>query len=341
MFGLQHGGFFLLAWELMSLGGAVMILNERLNDQPGGSVLFMLAMLEVGSVALLVAIIIMALPAHGLAFADFARAGALVTVPAMVGVLFVIGFGAKLGLLPFYEWFPGAYGSGSGASGTIMSGVVLNAAYFGISRSLMDWLPSLHMDSAGFGIFIIAVGVLSAILSVLYAFQQEDWRCLLSFSSAENASVAVALLGAALLFRQGGLPDLAGLAWTVALLHLAGHALAKGGLFLTADGVFAATGGYLIRHSLLIKRAAWLFGLGALFCAMSSCRDAAASGVRERVVRFPDGVPGLPSAGPGRPPGAGAGWRRPGTDRRRRLRHLHQSVWHRPVGPRQSQRRVG
>jgi hydrogenase-4 component B len=269
VFGVQHGGFFVLAWELMSLGGAVMILSERLADRPGGSVLFMLAMLEVGSVALLVAIIIMAAPVHGLAFTDFARAGTLVTVPAMVGVLFVIGFGAKLGLLPFYEWFPGAYGSGSGASGAIMSGVVLNAAYFGLTRSLMDWLPSLHMDSAGFGIFVIIVGVLSAILSVLYAFQQEDWRCLLSFSSAENASVAVGLLGVALLFRQGGLPDLAGLAWTVALLHLAGHALAKGGLFLTADGVFAATGGYLIRHSLLIKRAAWLFGLGALFCAMS------------------------------------------------------------------------
>ena len=52
----------------MSLGGAVMILSERLTDRPGGSVLFMLAMLEVGSVALLVAIIIMALPAHGLGF---------------------------------------------------------------------------------------------------------------------------------------------------------------------------------------------------------------------------------------------------------------------------------
>jgi len=269
VFGIQHGGFFLLAWELMSLGGALMILSERLADRPGGSVLFMLAMLEVGSVALLVAIIIMALPVQGLGFIDFARAGALITLPALVGILFMIGFGAKLGLLPFYEWFPGAYGSGSGASGAIMSGVVLNAAYFGLSRSLMDWLPSLHMSSAGFGIFVITVGVFSAILSVLYAFQQEDWRCLLSFSSAENASVAVSLLGASLLFREGGLPDLAGLAWTVALLHLAGHALAKGGLFLTADGAFAATGGYLIRHSLLIKRTAWLFGLGALFCAMS------------------------------------------------------------------------
>ena len=269
VFGVQHGGFFLLAWEMMSLGGAVMILSERLTDEPGGSVLFMLAMLEVGSIALVVAIIIMAQASPGLDFAGFPAAGAAVAVPGLVGVLFVIGFGAKLGLLPFYEWFPGAYGAGSGASGTIMSGVVLNAAYFALARSLMNWLPTLHGHAPRFGIFVVAVGVASAILSVLYAFQQEDWRCLLSFSSAENASVSVALFGAALLFRQGGLPDLAGLAWTVALLHLAGHALAKGGLFLTADGAFAATGGYLIRHSLLLKRTTWLFGLGALFCAMS------------------------------------------------------------------------
>jgi len=111
--------------------------------------------------------------------------------------------------------------------------------------------------------------VLSAILAVLYAFQQEDWRCLLSFSSAENAAIAVTTLGAAIMFRASHLADLAGLAWTVALLHLAGHALAKGCLFLTADGVFMATGSYLIRHTLLARRTTWVFGVGALFAAMS------------------------------------------------------------------------
>jgi hydrogenase-4 component B len=267
--GVQHGGFFLLAWELMGLGSALMILHERLGDQAGNSVLFMLGMLEIGSIALVVAIIMLGFSAHGLMFDGFSRAETVVALPVVVGVLFVIGFGAKLGLLPFYEWFPAAYGTGSGASGALMSGIVLNAAYFGLSRSLMDWLPSLHEGTTGFGIFVVVVGVFSAILSVLYAFQQEDWRCLLGFSSAENASVAVTALGAAIMFQSGGLPDLAGLAWTVALLHLAGHALAKGGLFLTADGVFSATGSYAIRHSLLAKRAGWAFGIGALFCAMS------------------------------------------------------------------------
>ena len=79
-------------------------------------------------------------------------------------------------------------------------------------------------------VVVITVATVSAILTILYAFQQDDWRTLLSFSSAENASIAVAALGAAMLFRSERINDLAGLAWTVALLHLAGHALAKGGL---------------------------------------------------------------------------------------------------------------
>lgn len=272
VFGLDHGGFFLLAWELMSLGGAAMILSERLSPEPGLPVLFMLGMLEVGTVALLAAILLLALPAHGLSFAAFAHVGPNLSAPVQIaiGVLLLIGFGAKLGLLPFYEWFPGAYGSGSGASGALLSGVILNAAFFGLSRGLLNWLPAAGPDGAyGLGVVVVGIGVCSAILAVLYAFQQEDWRHLLSFSSAENAAIAVTALGAAILFRDSKLPALAGLAWTVALLHLAGHALAKGGLFLTADGVFAATGTYLIRHSLLAKRTSWIFGVGALFAAMS------------------------------------------------------------------------
>ncbi len=71
VFGLQHAGFFLLAWELMSLGGAVMLLSERLAHSPGSPVLFMLGMLEVGAVALLVAFILLASAAQSLSFAGF------------------------------------------------------------------------------------------------------------------------------------------------------------------------------------------------------------------------------------------------------------------------------
>jgi NADH:ubiquinone oxidoreductase subunit 5 (subunit L)/multisubunit Na+/H+ antiporter MnhA subunit len=77
------------------------------------------------------------------------------------------------------------------------------------------------------------------------------------------------MLGAGMMFRGDGQRELASLAWAVALLHLAGHALAKGSLFLTADGVYRATGGYNIFHSDLLRQSSWIFGLGALFAAMS------------------------------------------------------------------------
>jgi formate hydrogenlyase subunit 3/multisubunit Na+/H+ antiporter MnhD subunit len=272
VFGLDNGAAFLVAWEVMSFGGAVMLLGERLSPAGGRSVLFMLALLEVGAVALVLAVVLLADAAGSLSFALFPMAALSLSgaMRVFVVVLLVIGFGAKLGLLPFYEWFPPAYGSGSGASGALMSGVVLNAGFFGLSRGLLEWLPGVQaVGATGLGEFVVAAAVLSAILSALYAFQQEDWRTLLSLSSAENSAIAVAALGASLMFRGDHLPVLASLAWTVALLHLAGHALAKGGLFLAADGVFRATGTYAILHTDLLRRAPLLFGVGTVFAAMS------------------------------------------------------------------------
>jgi formate hydrogenlyase subunit 3/multisubunit Na+/H+ antiporter MnhD subunit len=272
VYGVQDGYSFLIAWELMSLGGAVMILSERLSPSSGRSTLFMLALLEVGAVAIMLALLLLAQSAG--ASMDFTRflTGAHAmsgSLRIFVGALLLAGFGAKLGLLPFYEWFPAAYGAGSGASGAIMSGVVLNAAFFALSRGLIDWLPSSGDWLFGLGVGVTVVGVLSSILAVLYAFQQDDWRRLLSFSSAENAGIAVIALGASLIFREDGHSDLAGLAWTVALLHLAGHALAKGGLFLCADGVYGASGAYRISQRGWLRTAGLAFGIGALFTAMS------------------------------------------------------------------------
>jgi hydrogenase-4 component B len=272
VFGLQDAVSFLVAWEIMSLGGAVMILGENLASETGRPVLFMLALLEAGAVALILAFILLTGHAGSLSFGDFAASGAAMSRPEQlaVGLLLLIGFGAKLGLLPFYEWFPGAYGAGSGATGAFMSGVVLNAAFFALSRGVVAWLPVDHASLVSIaGIFIVAVSVISAILTALYAFQQEGWRELLSLSSAENGSVAVCLLGAVLMFRQNGLMDLAGLAWVVALLHLAAHSLAKGAMFLSADGVFRAAGDYRLVQRGILVRSPWIFGLGALFGAMS------------------------------------------------------------------------
>jgi len=271
VFGLQDAYSFLIAWELMSVGGAVLILSERTSAQAGRCTLYMLTLLEAGVVGILLALLLLAQGSGGsVGFDGYTMAGHALSSAGRiaVGLLALFGFGAKLGLLPFYEWFPGAYGNGSGASGAIMSGVVLNAAFFGLSRTLTDWLAP-GSGVFGLGVLVTAIGVLTSILAALYAFQQDDWRRLLAFSSAENAAIAVTGLGASLLFRADGLDALAGLAWTVAVLHLSGHALAKGGMFLCADGVFAAGGSYRLAQRGWLRTTSLVFGVGALFAAMS------------------------------------------------------------------------
>lgn len=271
IFGLQDSIAFLIAWEIMSLGGAAMILGGRRAHGGGRRVLFMLGLLEVGSVALLCAFLLMGtLGMKGFNFQD-SVAGIAALAPwlqALTGMLLLIGFGAKLGILPFYEWFPAAYGAGSGATGNLLSGIILNAAFFGLSRGFIHWLigtPAMF----GLSVLLIVAGVVTAILAALYAFQEDDWRELLSLSTAENAGIAVTALGAAGLFYTQGHAELAGLAWMVAMLHLAGHALAKGALFLAADGVYGASGSYLIAQHGLLRRSPWLLGLGAVFAGMS------------------------------------------------------------------------
>ncbi len=270
VFGLRDAMSFLIAWEVMSIGGAVMVLGERLAQNTGGPALFMLALLEVGAVAILLAFLLLANHAGSCAFASFAAPQAWLTGETLiVGLLLLFGFGAKLGMIPFYEWFPAAYGSGSGATGAIFSGVVLNAAFYALARGVLAWRPHQGGWAMSLAILMIVVGVLSAILTAFMAFQEEDWRRLLSLSSAENAGIAVGVLGASLLLAVTGLPGPAALAWVVCLLHLAGHSLAKGTLFLTADGVFTVNESYLIRQTGLLRNTSIFFGIGALFAAMS------------------------------------------------------------------------
>jgi len=235
VFGVTSGIALLVAWEIMSLGSAVLLLGRRRSAFHSRSIFRMLAMLEAGSVGLLLALVVIG------PFANFAHFGTNLSghggaVLFGVGVLFLFGFGAKLGLGPFYEWYPGAYGAGSGASGVVFSGLVLNAAYFALGRALLHWLPN-STEEAILGTVVTLLGVVTAILAGLFAFVQGDWRRLLGLSTAENAGVAVTALGASLIFRSDHLLALAALAWLAGMIHLIGHAVTKGTLLEVADVV--------------------------------------------------------------------------------------------------------
>ncbi|WP_298212383.1 proton-conducting transporter membrane subunit [Ferrimicrobium sp.] len=266
--GLNNGAAMIIGWELMSLGSAVMILSIRSDTRGSKATLTMLALLEVGSVALVMAV---ALLGPHLGFAGFrgdwgARG---IVVSSIIGLLFLVGFGAKLGVAPLYAWVAETYGSADGPTGAIFSSLILNTAYFALGRALLRWLP-VHASSTLFlGVTVAALGMLSAIIAILYAFQQGDWRRLLSLSGVENGGIAIGALGAALIFQAGGQQELAGLCWLIGILHLMGHSLAKAGLFLAASVKKERDGNHRIVQTGLGHEYPWTVGVGGLIASMS------------------------------------------------------------------------
>ncbi|WP_298405235.1 proton-conducting transporter membrane subunit [Ferrimicrobium sp.] len=266
--GFNNGASMILGWELMSLGGAVMLLSNRADAKGSRSTLSMLVLLEVGSVALIFAV---ALLGPHLAFAGFRAdwAARSEVVSGLIGLLFLVGFGAKLGIIPFYSWFADAYGVADGPTAAILSSLVLNAAYFALGRALLRWLPAHAPSTLFVGIVVAAAGIVSAIVAVLYAFQQRDWRRLLSLSGAENAGIATAALGAALIFQAGGQSELAGLCWLIGIMHLMGHSLAKSALFLASKVKAERDRSYRVEQTGVAHEFPFTVGIGGLIAAMS------------------------------------------------------------------------
>ena len=89
---------------------------------------------------------------------------------------------------------------------------------------------------------MLALGVISAVLGVLYALMESDLKRLLAYHSVENIGIILIGLGAALLLLSAGHPELAAIGLLAALYHTLNHAIFKGLLFLGAGAVQYATG---------------------------------------------------------------------------------------------------
>jgi hydrogenase-4 component B len=119
-----------------------------------------------------------------------------------------------------------------------MSGIVLKTGIYGMARVFFDFYgaPPLWM-----GTVVLALGVASALLGVLYALMEHDLKRLLAWHSIENIGIILIGFGAALMFRALGQANLAALALIAGLYHTFNHAMFKGLLFMGAGSVVEAT----------------------------------------------------------------------------------------------------
>lgn len=142
--------------------------------------------------------------------------------------LLILGFGTKAGLAPLHAWLPDAHGQAPAPVSALMSGVLLSVAFSVILRVKVIADAAL---GTGFARVLLAVlAVASLLLAASLLIRQREYKRMLAYSSIEH--IGLIALGAA----AGG-----PLALAAVLLHVLGHGLAKGVLFLSAGRVLQTT----------------------------------------------------------------------------------------------------
>jgi hydrogenase-4 component B len=248
---------FLIAWEVMSISSYLLVNTERESNEARQASYLMLSIGEAGTLAVAVAFLILANAAGSPAFSAIKAAAPNLSEGSRwaVFLLSFFGFGVKVGLLPFNFWLPRAHPVAPANVSALVSSVVLNLGLYGILRVNLDLLP---ITSVAPGLIILIIGALSALVGILYATIENDFKTLLAHSSIENMGIIAVGLGAGFVFLASGQAVLASIAFIAAIYHMINHSVYKSLLFLGAGAVNVSTGTCdLDRLGGLLKKMPW------------------------------------------------------------------------------------
>lgn len=147
--------------------------------------------------------------------------------PHVVKVAFIfilVGYGAKIGLVPMHTWLPEAYSEAPAPVSAMLAGVLETVALYAVLRCKMVVDAVVSPDYAGH--LLIAFGLLSFVVAACFILIQRDLKRLFAYSSIEHMGIA------AVGFGVGGTVGTFG-----ALFHLLNHAFAKSLAFFVAGNV--------------------------------------------------------------------------------------------------------
>lgn len=171
-------------------------------------------------------------------------------------ILFLVGYGTKMGLAPLHTWLPDAHSEAPSVVSALLSGALLNCAFLGILRVQQVCVAA---GVAEFGQQLLVVfGLLSMAVAAVFIPGQPDYKRLLAYSSIEHMGILALGVG------------VAGTATFGALLHAVGHSATKAMLFLAAGNILAAYGSKSTRdvrgvlRVLPVTGTLWVLGLFAI-----------------------------------------------------------------------------
>lgn len=229
----QHFGLFWVAIESTTLVSAPLIYFHRHRRSLEATWKYLM-ICSVGIALALLGYLFLAVGAPGISTDDqmlleslkTAGPGFHLTWLRGAFILFLVGYGTKMGLAPMHTWKPDTYAEAPSLVSALMSGGLSLCAFLGILRVLQV------CQAAGEGPFaqnlLVILGLLSIGVAAVFLVAQVDYKRMLAYSSIEHMGIMA--LGA----------GLGGIGCWGALFHGVGHTLVKGLLFLVAGNILAA-----------------------------------------------------------------------------------------------------
>ncbi len=145
--------------------------------------------------------------------------------------IFVLGFGVKAAIMPLHGWVPDAHPAAPAPISALLSGVMVAAGTFGLTRVVLNVFGAQLIRHLGVATPFALVVSFTIIVASLMALDQDDLKRRLAYSTI--GQMGYIMLGLILLTPQSALGG---------LLHLANHAFMKGALFFCAGVIIKKTG---------------------------------------------------------------------------------------------------
>lgn len=258
------GLLLLIAWELISVISYLGLVTTRRARPVWNAGWVLLALSELGGMLLLIALVWLTPPAHGLSgFHDgFARlTGHPETVPhaTIIMILALIAFGVKAGLFPVMIWMPMAEPEAPGVVAGLFSGLLTALAISGLLA-----MDRIVRPGIAWGVWLLVLGVLGALSAALYSLVSRHVKRILAYSTLEILGLVFVALGIwEISIRVDPHNIVSTMAMDSAIVLLVAHAGSKFVLFSVTD--FAGRWGHTLdRMGGLLRYAPKTGGLALL-----------------------------------------------------------------------------
>ena len=227
---------FLFFWELMSLTSWQLILTES-KEENVKAARFYFFMTHFGFVFILLFFLLLSGDSLFSDFESFKQTANNFKYPSLLFFLITIGFLSKAGVVPLHVWLPYAHPAAPSPVSALMSGVMLKVAIY----AFLKFLFIFNHWPIEWGVIILVLGALSALVGVLYALSEHDIKALLANHSVENIGIILIAFGVAMIFMTLNMPTLSAFAFIAGVYHTFNHMSFKALLFMSAGSVLYET----------------------------------------------------------------------------------------------------